>query len=1375
MSVGVTYGDGWSCGDATEERGGSLFGRVVSGPYRQARSAAVLCLALGATLLVSTPAFAAGQREHVFGFAFGEAGTGNGQFAHPSGVGVNDTTGDVYVGDRENGRVEQFEPELSSGGELVGEKFVTQFAVPSPRQIAVDNCATAQAKPCSAAEDPSVGDVYVIGSKAGQGKNKGELAPSLVIYKFNPAGEPLGTIKLKSAAMGIAVDPAGALFVYQENRAIVSYGDAQPNVPGSSVGSRAHQPQPVFAVEGNGAEDNFYVGHHYVTTGEAEGPEESPALKPVLAELEQAETTLIGKVQGASGELLVRALNYESATAAAFDPAEKEVFAVDVAIVAGEPLTSVSVFSSDLNKGPEAEAQGEGTLVERLGAPGLKEGDGVAVASGATGSRGAVFVSDGVSNRVDVFGLEPAAKPRIGGVSSQSPQSLEAPSGATELVGQLSPAGSSTEAYFEYGTASCEASPCSKTTPGEVGAGFGVSRVAADVSGLAPGAYHYRLVAENENGTSTSSEQTFLVFAPADGLPDGRAWEMVSPPSKHGAEPEAPTKEGGLIQAAADGQGITYVASGPMPYEPEPEGNRGPNPSQILSHRDTGAQEWVSQDITTPNETAPGVEPGLPGEYQIFSTNLALSLVAPLLPTSGPYAKPPLSPLLEGEEPGKQQNTFYLRDDAPFQPEPAEASIYAEAHANGSMIGNPGYVAVVNKTNTGGENEPGAEFGGQIQEENPQGVAPSAATPDLSHVVFRAERGPTEVAPGEVLPGKRGLYEWSAGKIELVNVLPGGQRPEMTSANSVALPHAYLGGSPNSHGLSLNTRHAISDNGQRVIWTYVPAQKVLHLELRESETPAPETIQLDAVQGGSGEGAENAVYQTASRDGSKIFFTDEQRLTADSGATAGSPDLYVAEVEVAGGVATSNLQDLTAQHSEGADVLVTAHVADGVVGASEDGSRVYFVANGALAPGASRGHCSNVAGGAERPVGTTCNLFVRQFSNGEWQPTRFIAALSTEDSPDWGDAQEPGNHAYLTSRVSPNGNYLAFMSDRSLTGYDNEDVSSKKKGERLDEEVFLYDAARQRLVCASCNPNGTRPHGVFDNVQGIGDGEPSFGLAVDKLEIWTANNSQHIDHWLAGSIPGWNALGRLDSQYQPRYLSDSGRLFFNSADALVAVAQPLRSEQIFRSEGAEGIFEEERQVGVENVYEYEPEAAGGACHSSGGCLGLISSGTSEHESAFLDASDTGDDVFFLTAKPLTAQDRDGSFDIYDAHVCQAGSECLTPPVETPAEGCESDECQGPFSPGQTPAASGTAVFSGPGNLIAPKTEVLGKTETKPSTKPKPLTRAQKLAKALRSCRTKYRSKSKAAKRLTCEKQARKKYGPIKSTAKKTSSTRAGVR
>jgi tripartite motif-containing protein 71 len=47
--------------------------------------------------------------------AYGSIGTGNGQFTHPTGIGINQSTGNVYVGDCGNSRIE----ELNSSGEFV--------------------------------------------------------------------------------------------------------------------------------------------------------------------------------------------------------------------------------------------------------------------------------------------------------------------------------------------------------------------------------------------------------------------------------------------------------------------------------------------------------------------------------------------------------------------------------------------------------------------------------------------------------------------------------------------------------------------------------------------------------------------------------------------------------------------------------------------------------------------------------------------------------------------------------------------------------------------------------------------------------------------------------------------------------------------------------------------------------------------------------------------------------------------------------------------------------------------------------------------------------------------------------------------------------
>ena len=282
-------------------------------------------------------------------------------------------------------------------------------------------------------------------------------------------------------------------------------------------------------------------------------------------------------------------------------------------------------------------------------------------------------------------------------------------------------------------------------------------------------------------------------------------------------------------------------------------------------------------------------------------------------------------------------------------------------------------------------------------------------------------------------------------------------------------------------------------------------------------------------------------------------------------------------------------------------------------------------------------------------------------------------------------------------------------------------------------------------MCASCNSGAEgesyqRPHGVFDT-ELAGEG---IGLLVDRPQILS-------ERWLAGSIPGWtyniNGNSSPAALYQPRYLSDSGRLFFNSSDALSA----------------------QDENGKEDVYQYEPQGVG-SCHDSGGCTGLISSGTSGRESAFLDASQNGEDVFFLTAAPLVAADTDQAIDIYDAHVCSSASPCIRYPEGSSAQ-CESaSECR-PSSIGPPPAgAPASATFSGPGNPLATpqQTVAANKASGKP---PKRLTRAQKLARALKSCRKRHRHAKK--RRKSCERQARKKYAKHKHKAKKKAGKKKG--
>jgi hypothetical protein len=489
-----------------------------------------------------------------------------------------------------------------------------------------------------------------------------------------------------------------------------------------------------------------------------------------------------------------------------------------------------------------------------------------------------------------------------------------------------------------------------------------------------------------------------------------------------------------------------------------------------------------------------------------------------------------------------------------------------------------------------------------------------------------------------------------------------------------------------------------------------------------------ETTQVDKPEVENGE-EKRPKFQTASTDGSRIFFTDEARLTEKSKALPSVPDLYEFDMN-----AQKKVTDLTI-NPRFAETHERASVGGLVPGASEDGSTVYFVANGVLtttpnARGehAAPGHCITTAEEASAlPSGATCNLYMQRNAQ-EGQPPTFVANLSAEDAPDW--QSNNANLEYVTSRVSPDGRYFAFMSNRRLTGYDNRDTNPAAH-EAADEEVFLYDSAAEAgkgaIVCPSCATNGTRPFGVFD-AGTLGRSEEGIGLLIDRIQAWEGK-------WLAGALPGWTGSEGQTALYQSRYLSTSGRLFFNTTARL---AQADKNTQ-------------------DDVYEYQPGGVGG-CQNAGGCTGLISSGSSAHESAFLDASVSGNDVFFLTASALVSTDHDADFDVYDARVCAPGG-CVTSPPPPPTSCNSAEECRSTHTsvPSFGSPASSTTPSSG---NAGPQSGVLPiKTVVKPVAK---LTRGQRLAKALKACR-----KLKKKKRPACEKSARKKYGPTK--AKKKSS------
>jgi len=520
----------------------------------------------------------------------------------------------------------------------------------------------------------------------------------------------------------------------------------------------------------------------------------------------------------------------------------------------------------------------------------------------------------------------------------------------------------------------------------------------------------------------------------------------------------------------------------------------------------------------------------------------------------------------------------------------------------------------------------GDELRGQVSD-----VVVAGASPGLTHVALSSE---VPLIAGAEVNGPT-LYEWSGGELQPVSVLP--------EDEGGSLAQGFLGSDQGT------VRQAVSDDGSRLFWSpgNIGTGSINFTALYLRDTAEEITARLDVAEGGvSGSGSNRPAFQGASADGTVVYFTDSEQLTPD--ASSEGRDLY--RCEIPAGTAAAGCASLTDVSAPLAGSGESAGVQGLVSGISADGSRVYFVAKGVLT--SAPGWTGDIAKAGEP------NLYMWEEGEG----IRLIGTLSPEDDRDWGkvNGETPGYAATLSAAASPSGRYFAFMSELSLTGYENR---SDGGGPR-NEEVFRYDAVLDTLTCVSCIPTGASPS--------YGQAPPN---AVDPQNVWTGRS-------VAASLPqatlsGGGQLARYPL-YAPRSVLDNGRVFFNSAESLVSADSN----------------------GGWDVYQYEPLGVGDCASSvssaamatsADGCVSLISSGTAEQPSAFLDASANGNDAFFLTAGRLSPLDRDFANDVYDARVNGV------PGVISPDSACSGEACQ-PVEGSLNDPTPASEAFRGPEDM-----------------------------------------------------------------------------
>ena len=598
----------------------------------------------------------------------------------------------------------------------------------------------------------------------------------------------------------------------------------------------------------------------------------------------------------------------------------------------------------------------------------------------------------------------------------------EVTAGGVTLRATINPGGAATSYRFEYtDQADFEANGFENATKvpapdASIGSGTNDVAVSQAITGLDYATkYVFRVIATNAVDSAESAPKSFTTFAtsgegprgqfPGQGfLPDDRAWEMVSPPDKHGGNAIVMPSR---VHAAADGDGLAF---GSLISFGDSHGTA--HEVEYLARRDAAPETngWASHAVT-PQQSTGNVNPSgtSPNSYEgDFSEDLSRAVYRSWRPlTDAPNVTPVAN--------------LYLRDDL-TTPGPGSYHLLSDSLTPVTQVP-PEFASFTS-----------FYFGNT----NPVFAASSA---DFEHVIFESRLGltadvPMPSDPIELILGGAPfkLYENAGGEVRYVGRVPvsGSSCDDDEGPACEAAPssQAGLGRAAGNY-----TDHTISSDGSRIFFqsegsAYVREDGVRTFQLNASEKDTPDAT------------PQPAEFWDSSRDGSRAFFTTGEQLTEDDTDTA--PDLYMYDAAKPEG---ERLTLVSAGSSGEGEASV-------VVGASADGHYVYFVANGQLIAG--------------EPPADIAGLYL--WHDGDLS---YIGSLVDE-----GEAQLNSPAAGLgavgairTSRVSPDGRHLLFMTQRDnglkgrgdFTGYE-------QNGNR---ELYVYDAEDGKLRCASCNPAGT--------------------------------------------------------------------------------------------------------------------------------------------------------------------------------------------------------------------------------------------------------------------------------------------------------------
>jgi hypothetical protein len=419
------------------------------------------------------------------------------------------------------------------------------------------------------------------------------------------------------------------------------------------------------------------------------------------------------------------------------------------------------------------------------------------------------------------------------------------------------------------------------------------------------------------------------------------------------------------------------------------------------------------------------------------------------------------------------------------------------------------------------------------------------------------------------------------------------------------------------------------------------------------------------------------------------------------------------------------------------------------VGASEDGSRVFFTTQAPLTGGAdTTTNLFMATVGCPSGEGETC------VSSGETESTKITSVVQVSADPN------PVGQAAVQGilRVAPNGSRAYFVASGDLLSQPEQQLL-ESEGRPVPmvgaDNLYAYggvSTAKSVFVADLCSGGGLSEgsSGVVEDPNCPRDLEAT-GVRSDT-RLWLRPDAEAQTGGADGRFLVFSTYGRLvaadtdTAKDVYRYDAESESLqrvsvgeaghgangncndagSETTCDATIHAAhfggsvssQYELDSRAVSEDGSRIVFTTAQPLsgdasnGLQNAYEWHGEPAGGE-----GRVSLISTGSASEPVTDVVISPSGNDVFFVTNQGLVPQDTDGANDIYDARLGGGFAQ-----AQAPAAPCEGDACQGPLT-NPAPLLVPGSVSQSPGeNLMAPVTPA-GKPT--PKAKPKHCPKAKK--------------------------------------------------